>query len=204
MDAKRDAPACAVDPDTGDPLYAYKPSLIGAPHEFRLRPAGLDWRVGRRGDIARYDRIRRVRLAFRPVTMQTYRFVTEIWPEAGPRLQIASSSWRSIAEQQRLDGAYRAFVCELHRRMAAAGSTAAFVAGSPPLLYWPGLIAFVAVSFALAALVVKALALGALAAAGLIAVIFAVFLWQAGTFFRRNRPGTYRPDALPPNLLPRA
>jgi hypothetical protein len=24
-----------------------------------------------------------------------------------------------------------------------------------------------------------------------------------GTFFRRNRPDTYRPDALPPLVLPR-
>ena len=31
-----------------------------------------------------------------------------------------------------------------------------------------------------------------------------LFLWQMGRFFRRNRPGTYRPDAPPAELLPTA
>ena len=30
-----------------DPLYSYKPSLMGAAWEFRLRPDVLEWRMGR-------------------------------------------------------------------------------------------------------------------------------------------------------------
>jgi hypothetical protein len=30
-----------------------------------------------------------------------------------------------------------------------------------------------------------------------------LFFWQGGTIFYRNRPGPYRPDAVPPHLLPR-
>jgi hypothetical protein len=30
-----------------------------------------------------------------------------------------------------------------------------------------------------------------------------LFLWQSGNFFRRNRPGLYRPEALPAELLPK-
>jgi hypothetical protein len=30
-----------------------------------------------------------------------------------------------------------------------------------------------------------------------------LFLWQAGNFFRRNRPGPFRPDAIPDSVLPR-
>ena len=38
-----------------------------------------------------YDRIRRIRLSFRPMTMQNYRFLTEVWTADGPKLQIAST-----------------------------------------------------------------------------------------------------------------
>jgi len=31
---------------------------------------------------------------------------------------------------------------------------------------------------------------------------FAVFVWQSGTYFKRNRPGRYRPDAVPKELVP--
>jgi hypothetical protein len=55
----------------------------------------------------------------------------------------------------------------------------------------------------IAALAVRALQIGALAGAAFIAAFLALFLWQAGGFFLRNRPGRYRPDAVPPLLLPR-
>jgi hypothetical protein len=40
--------------------------------------------------------------------------------------------------------------------------------------------------------------------AAFIAAFLGFFLWQAGTFFRRNRPGTFRPDAVPETVLPQA
>ena len=75
-----------------DPIYGYKPSLMGAAWELRLRPDALEWRMGRHEGRVPYGRIARIRLSFRPVTMQTRRFVTEIWPVGGPRLSIASTS----------------------------------------------------------------------------------------------------------------
>jgi len=185
------------------PRYDYKPALLGAAWEFRLAPAALEWQIGRRSGRIPYDRIARVRLSFRPVTMQTYRFLAEIWPTDGPKLQIASTSWHSVIEQQRKDAAYAGFVAELHRRISAAGGQVSYVAGSPPFLYWAGLAIFAAVSLALAALTVRAVRIEAWSAAALVGGFLALFLWQVGGFFRRNRPGTYRPDALPPDLLPR-
>ena len=70
------------------------------------------------------------------------------------------------------------------------------------MLYWPGLIAFVVMAVTLAVLVVRALQMHAPLAAVLIGIFLALFVWQAGSFFRRNRPGVYRPDAPPPELLP--
>ena len=41
-----------------------------------------------------------------------------------------------------------------------------------------------------------------MAAAALVGAFFALFAWQSGAFFRRNRPGRYRPDAVPADLVP--
>jgi hypothetical protein len=182
--------------------YDYKPTLLGAPWEFRLGADALEWQWGRRSGRVPYDRIARIRLSFRPVTMQTHRFLAEIWPADGPKLQIASTSWRSIVEQERKDAAYAAFLTELHRRIAATGGRTTFTAGSPPIIYWPGLVIFVAVSLALAALSVRGVQDQAWAGAAVVGGLLALFLWQVGGLFRRNRPGTYRADALPPNLIP--
>jgi len=191
-----------LDGENDPTAYSYKPSLFGAPWQFRLAANALEWQAGMRAGRFPYADIRRVRLSFRPVNMQTYRFLAEIWPLQGPKVTIASSSWRSMIEQSRQDAAYSTFVTELHRRIAAARGTAAFDSGSPALLYWPGLAIFAAVSLALAALTVKALRVASWAAAALVGGLLGLFLWQAGTFFKRNRPGRYRPDALPRALLP--
>src|ERR1043165_9937954 len=191
------------DATTGDDLtYSYKSSVIGAPFEFRLAPDALHWGKGGSTGRTQYRRIRRVRLGFRPMTMQNHRFVTEIWTD-GPKLTIASTSWKSMVEHERLDARYRAFVGELCRRIAAAGGQTVFQTGSPVILYWIGVVVFVGASLALAGLIVRALQIGAWSGALFIAAFLGLFLWQAGTFFRRNRPGQFDPEAIPESVLPR-
>ena len=182
--------------------YAYKPSLLGAVWQFRLAPDAIEWDGGNRSGRIPYGDIRRLRLSFRPVTMQTYRFLAEIWAVGAPKLQFASSSWRSMVDQERHDAAYSSFVVELHRRLAAAGADATFEGGSPAFLYWPGLVMFGGVSIALAALTVRGLQAQAWVGTAIVAGFLGLFLWQAGTFFQRNRPGAYRPEAVPRRLLP--
>ena len=183
--------------------YAYRPSLLGAPWEFRITAGGLEWEAGRKtGSVALRD-IRRIRLSFRPANMQTRRYVTEIWADNAPKLQIVSCSWKSMVVQERLDGPYAAFVRELHARIAQAGVHARLERGSHPLVYWPGLVVFAAVTLGLLALIVRALQAQALGGAAFIGVFCILFLWQSGNFFRRNVPGVYRPDALPATLLPK-
>src|SRR5262245_16561904 len=144
--------------------YAYKPSLMGAAFEARLEPDALAWQAGSRSGRIPYGDIRRLRLSFRPVTMQSQRFLTEIWPAQGPKIVLASCSWRSMFEQERRNAPYAVFVSELHRRLAAAQSTARFDAGSPPLLYWPAVTLFAGASLSIAALAVRALQTEALSA----------------------------------------
>jgi hypothetical protein len=190
-------------PPPSDLAYAYRPSLLGAPIEFRLKGEVLDWSAGSRSGHVPLHNVRLVRMSFKPASMQPHRFITELWAEGAPRLEIVSSSWKSMVEQERLDAPYVAFVTELHRRIALARAPARFQQGKHALLYWPGLALFVVVALLLAALVPRALQAHTLGGAAFIIAFLALFLWQGGNFFRRNRPGNYRPDALPPELLPK-
>lgn len=196
-----------ADPDTIQetwPTYSFRPTLMGAGWTFALAPDAIVWHVGGYSGRLPYDQIRQIRLSFRPMTMQSRRFVTEIWPQQGSKLTIASASWRSMIEMDRQDAPYCAFITELHRRMAQSRGTTVYTTGSPPLLYWPGLAVMIP-----AAVLIAGMAIGTLfdrewATAAIIAGFLAFFLWQIGTFFWRNRPGSYRPDALPEQVLPRS
>jgi hypothetical protein len=186
------------------PTYAFKPSLIGAPSKFTLEPETLHWDTGRLSGRIRYDRIRAIRMSFRPVTTQPYRFLTEIRSPDSPKLQISSVSWRSMVQQERLDADYAAFIIELHRRLSAAGSRARLSAGLPVINYWVGVLVFGVTLVGSAGLVLRAINPQQWAATAVLLIFFAVFAYQLGNYFYRNRPGRYASDALPPMLLPRS
>ena len=196
-------PENADDEATGDPTYAFKPSLIGAMCQFTLKPDALEWQIGRRSGRVRYETVRAIRLSYRPVTMQSHRFITEIWSADNPKIQIVSVSWRSIMEQQRLDASYAAFIVELHRRLAAASAPAQFSTGLPFATYWVGVVVFGAVLIATGGLLVRAMSFDQWAPMVVVAIFFLVFAYQLGTYFYRNRPGRYRPDAVPEGVLPK-
>ncbi len=186
------------------PAYSYKPSLLGAAWQFRLTPGGLSWEIGRRSGLIPFRDIRCLRMALRPTTMQARCFTTEIWPPSGPKLTIASTTWKSMVEHASQAGPYREFVIALHRRVAEANGKPLFLSGVAPFLYWPGLCLFVVASLGLAALTVRALQSQAWTGAAFVGGFLALFLYQLGAYFRRNRPGHYHPEALPPDLLPPA
>ena len=203
MSAQQPAAPDISDDDTPDPAYAFKPSLIGAWYEYKLKSDGLHWQMGLRSGRVRYERIRAVRLSYRPVTMQSRRFVTEIWSTDNPKISIVSVSWRSLVEQERQDAAYVAFITELHRRLAASNSEAQFTTGLPVVSYWLGVVLFAVVMITIAAMIVRALRQEQWSASAIIAAILAGFAYQIGNYFRRNKPVTYRPGAIPPEVLPK-
>lgn len=197
----QDMPANAAENAAGL-AYAYKASLMGAPWEFRLEPDQLVWVIGRRQGQIFYRDIQRVRLSFRPATMQSYRFIAEIWSPGAPKLTIASTSWHGIAEQRRQDRPYRDFIVGLHQRIAGAKSTPVLEGGTHPLLYWPGVVVFAAIAVCIIALLISALRQNSWGATLFLAGFFALLLWQIGGFFRRNRPQRYEAGAIPDVLLP--
>jgi hypothetical protein len=183
--------------------YAYRPSALGSLREFSLSDDGIDWVAGVQSGHIPYRDIFHVRMSYRPITMQPHRFVTELWAKDAPKLQIASTSWKSVAEQQRLDQPYSAFVRELHHHISATPTSARLERGSSPLVYWPSLFVFIVVALGLAALIVRTLQFGAYSGAALAGAFLALFLWQGGNFIQRNRPGIYGPDLLPKDVMPR-
>lgn len=186
-----------------DPTYyTYKPALVGASSAFQLEDATIAW--DRAGTVVRvpYRDIRRVRLAFRPMTMQPYRFMTEIWSIGGTKLTIGSCSLKSVIEQPRHDVEYNAFLAELHRRLVPFRDEIQFQTGSPFLLYWIGVAVFTALCISAIGLIFRALQIEAWLGAAFVAGMLGIFLWQTGGFLRRNKPGVYTPDQIPAHALP--
>lgn len=190
------------DPGDRPHFYSFKSSVGGVATELELHDDALAYRKGMRAVRVPYGDIRQVRLAYRPMTIQSHRFIAEIWPKAGGKLTMASTSWRSIMEQQRQDAPYSAFVAELHRRIFAAGGGTKFRTGSPPVLFWIGAAVVAGIAIASLIFAFDTLAIASWANAAIFAGILALFFWQMGMFIYRNRPGTYAPDRLPRRVLP--
>ena len=64
--------------------YSYRPSLLGAEWNLTLEPDGLAWSAGPRSGFTRYAAVARMRMAYRPMSMQMTRFMTEIWAPGDP------------------------------------------------------------------------------------------------------------------------
>jgi hypothetical protein len=183
--------------------YSYRPSLMGAARQFMLADDGIEWTTGRYSGRIAYRDVRRLRMSYKPANMQSQRYLTEVWAEGGPKLAIISSSWKGMFEQERLDKPYSAFVAELHRRLLRAAAPVRYEQGTLPLKYWPALALFAAIVLGLCALIVRGLLANELGGAAFIAGFLLLLLWQGGIFFLRNRPGLYRPEALPASVMPK-
>jgi hypothetical protein len=182
--------------------YAYKASLIGAAHRFELTGEGLSWHVAGKSGVWRYADIAKIRLSYRPVSMQSRRFRADIENTNRQQVTILSTTWQTVALMAPQDRDYRAFIMELHRRMREAGSHAALIGGVHPWAHTAGMVLLALVAVSIAGLLVRALATGEFAGALFLVGFAALFGWQIGGFMRRNRPRTYTFDHLPEALLP--
>lgn len=183
--------------------YVYRPSLLGAAWQFSLTDDGLAWSVGRKQGVWAYADIVHVQLSYRPVSMQRRRFRADITSRDGRTLPVVSATWQSMIAVAPQDDAYRAFVLDLHRRVAAAGQ-ATFGAGQRRAAYVIGLVLLAFIGVALVGLFVRALTTSSWSGAFFIVACGAVFGWQMISFMRRNRPRTYVPGDVPQDLLPGA
>jgi len=185
-----------------NPTYSFRPSLIGPAWQFELTDEGLSWRMGARAGVWPYASIARVRLSFRPTSMQARRYRADIRGAEGRAVAVMSTSWQTAALLAPQDSPYRRFVLELHARIARAGGRPELVAGVTRLVYGAGLIAVGLVYAALAGLLVRAILVGELGGASFLIAFAALFGWKVGGALYRNRPRAYRLDDPPRDLLP--
>ena len=192
----------APDAATIDTKYAYKASLVGSAHRFELTDDGLAFQVGRKSGVWPYADITSVRLSYRPISMQSRRFRADIGNASGERFAIISTTWQTVALMEPQDRAYRAFIVELHKRLAGVEGRIVLAGG---LRRWPyncslAIIALLAV--AMASLLARAVATGEFGGILFIVAFAALFGWQIGGFILRNKPRDYTFDDLPKELLP--
>jgi len=188
--------------EAAEPAYAYKASLIGAAQQFELTDDGLAWRIGPKAGLWPYPTIARVRLSYRPVSMQSKRFRADLEDISGGRLRILSTTWQTVALMAPQDDAYRRFIIELHARLRAADSRAELIGGLRPAVHTAALVLIALVAVALTGLLARAVATGSWSGALFMLGFAALFGWQIGGFIRRNRPRRYGFDDLPKDLLP--
>jgi hypothetical protein len=182
--------------------YDYRASLIGSAHQFVLTDAGLSWKIGGRTGVWPYADIASIRLTFRPMSMQARRFRADIKSREGRRISILSTTWQTVTLMAPQDHGYRAFIRELHRRMAGVGSKAALIGGIGQLTYAGALVMVTLLGIAMAGLLLRAFMTGEWYGALFLVGFVALFSWQIGGFIRRNRPRSYDFDHLPEKLLP--
>lgn len=197
---RKNASSAAVAAAPGH-TYAYKASLIGAAHRYELTDDGLSWRTGRRSGVWAYADIAAIRLSYRPMGMQHRRFRADIDHADGRHITIFSTSKQTVALMEPQSG-YSAFILELHRHLAAAGSTAKLSAGLRPGIYALIVAALAFVGLAMTALLLRALFIGEFAGVVFIAGFAIFFGWQISGFIRCNKPRNYTLNTVPAELLP--
>ena len=182
--------------------YAYKASLISSAYQFELTDAGLSWQMGRRSGVWPYADIASIRLSYRPMSMQSRRFRTDIDRAGGERIAILSTTWQTVSLMTPQDQDYRAFIIELHRRMKEAGSKASLIGGIGTVTYAMAVAVLVLLAIAMIGLFVRALATSEFTGALFLVGMAVWFAWTIGGFIKRNRPRSYSFEALPETLLP--
>lgn len=183
--------------------YGYRPSAAGATWQFELDDGGLHWQIGRRRGIVNYRDVTRVVMSYRPTSMQAERYRMNIRTSKGLRLPVLSATAMGPALVEPQNAAYRSFVLELHRRLAAADSVANFRAGLSSSVFTVALVAATLVVGAMVALLIRAVLIGSWGGAFFMIGFGALFVWQVGGFLRRNWPRSYSASQPPFQMLPR-
>jgi hypothetical protein len=182
--------------------YTYRPRMIGSGNSFRLGPHSLEWNIGGYlGQIA-YPMIATIRLGYRPSSLGSSRFTAEIWPRSGAKIEIASASYKSPVAMQDQGPAYRAFILELHKRVAESGGDCRFEAGFAVWRWWPMMAISAAAAVAIVYLAIQMIAAGNLNPVLLVVGFAALFTWQMWPLITRNRPERYDSRYIPERVLP--
>jgi hypothetical protein len=182
--------------------YQFRPRMLGSDHSFRLGPDSLEWSVAGHSGRTAYPMITHVRLGYRPSNLGSRRFTTEIWSRNAPRIEIASASNRSLVAMEDHGAAYKAFIRDLHLRIARSGANCRFEAGFAQWRWWPMVAIGAATLLGMGFVAIRAIASGDLRTTALILGLVGLLAWQMLPLVVRNRPRRYDPRQIPDEVLP--
>lgn len=181
--------------------YAHVAKPMRPQTRFTLRGDRLAIDDGPRETIVPLSAIEAIRLTVEMGTL-TRSFRTSLRINGKGALGFDNASRVRLAEIERHDAAYSAFVADLVRTAARHNPAIRLEAGQTPLR-WGGFVILALLTGAgVAALIVRALQAGALPFAALLLLFGLGFGWLLADVGRRNRPRAFTPDDLPLDLLP--
>jgi hypothetical protein len=155
----------------------------------------------RSGDFA-YGDITMVRLLYKPRNTTNEGYQAKLYRKDRRTVGLTNLTWKSLVDLDRQDADYATFVKTLIQRIATANPNVVLEAGMPR---WLHILTAVAGGIAMIALVlvgIAALRQGGWPMALMTVAIGAYFVWWTWRYLGRNRPRRFRPDAIPPDVMP--
>jgi hypothetical protein len=143
-----------------------------------------------------------MRLSFEPSRFDAKRHRCEITLRDRAKVSIWSTHYVSVGEFEDRAATYSPLVRALVARVGAANPACDFRVGKRPLGYWLRLI-FVLTAFS--ALAYMIMLVGSAAFSGIVIVklvIIAAFVPLLVRYINKNRPGSFKPEAIPEDALP--
>lgn len=196
-----------MDDVAAPPTYIARANVLEYEAIWRLGPDALELQGGPTAGpdvILRfpYRDIVDVRLSYAPSRVDSGRYRCDLRTRSGQRLAILSTHYAGIADFEDRASTYVPFVRALVARVADVNPSASFRRGKRPFAYWSELI-FLTVMVAILVLVLSLVGFGPLSDvtwAKLFIVLGSIPLLIVYT--RKNWPGSFKPDAIPDDLLP--
>jgi hypothetical protein len=143
-----------------------------------------------------------MRLSFEPSRFDAKRHRCEITLRDRAKVSIWSTHYVSVGEFEDRAATYSPLVRALVAHVGAANPACDFRVGKRPLGYWLRLI-FVLTAFS--ALAYMIMLVGSAAFSGIVIVklvIIAAFVPLLVRYINKNRPGRFKPEAIPEDALP--
>src|SRR5262249_19555755 len=115
------------------PTYDYRANAFVGRRLYRLTPEAMTWEeAGKPLDGVFFDDISEIRLAYAPTRWATNRFRAQIIFRQGGMAELSNTDYVSIGNFKELNADYRAFLSELHRRLADHHTPTAYRVGNSP------------------------------------------------------------------------
>ena len=183
------------------PSYRARRTAFERERWYLLDRPGLRVREAGRGErLIPYHSMRGVFLMRTPTRYIRDLYRCRIRLADGARLLLSNQHYLGLGRFEDRGAEYAAFVRALHRRLQ--GHKAVFEQGLGPVAYW----AMWGLGLSLGLLLAIVLLAGALNGDFLLLFGALIGFLPLGSlvylFLKRNRPRPYRPDAIPPELLP--